>query len=336
MNTLPKETDHALHPFQQLTPDRVMDAVESQGFRCDCRTFALNSYENRVYQVGIEEGTPLIAKFYRPGRWSDGQILEEHRFCRELAEEELSVVEPWQNGEGETLFRHGEFRFALYRRQGGHAPEFDDLHNLPILGRMLARIHSIGAVRPFTERPALDSLSFGYASVDLLTAGGFIPDEYRDSYLSVTEQLLAHIDAIVADVGPVVLIRTHGDCHSGNILWREGVPHFVDFDDARTAPAIQDLWMMLSGERSRQLLQLDKLLEGYGEFRTFDQRELRLVEPLRALRMLHHSAWLARRWQDPVFPRTFPWFNTTRYWGEQILHLREQLAALAEPPLELP
>jgi Ser/Thr protein kinase RdoA (MazF antagonist) len=323
------------HPFQQLTPDRVMDAVESQGFHCDCRTLALNSYENRVYQVGIEEEAPLIAKFYRPGRWSDGQILEEHHFCRELAEEELPVVAPWSDGTGETLFRYGGFRFALYRRQGGHAPEFDNLDNLPILGRMLARIHGVGGRRSFLERPVLDSRSFGYDSVDLV-ARTFIPADYLNSYLSVTGQLLKAIDAIVADTGPVMLLRTHGDCHSGNVLWRDGAPHFVDFDDARMAPAVQDLWMMLSGERPRQVAQLEKLLDGYWEFRDFDPRELRLIEPLRALRMLHHAAWLARRWDDPIFPRTFPWFNTTNYWGEQILHLREQLAVLSEPPLALP
>lgn len=323
------------HPFQTLTPSFIMDAIESQGFRCDCRTFALNSYENRVYQVGIDEEQPLIAKFYRPGRWSDAQILEEHRFCLELADHELPVVAPWTNLEGQSLFHHGGFRFALYPRQGGHAPEFDNLDNLLILGRMLGRIHRIGSIRPFEFRPALDSQNFGHASVALI-AEGFIPDEYRDSYLAVTGQLLTAIDACLAGAGPIRSIRTHGDCHAGNILWRGGAPHFVDFDDARQAPAVQDLWMMLSGERPRQTAQIDALLEGYREFNDFDPRELRLIEPLRALRMLHHSAWLARRWEDPMFPRTFPWFNTVRYWGEQIIHLREQLAALAEPPLELP
>lgn len=322
------------HPFQTLTPSFIMDAVESQGFVCDCRTFALNSYENRVYQVGIDEGQPLIAKFYRPGRWSDGQILEEHRFCFELAEHELPVVAPITNAGGESLFHHEGFRFALYPRQGGHAPEFDNLDNLPILGRMLGRIHSIGSVRPFERRPALDSQSFGHESVALI-AGRFIPEEYRESYMAVTGQLLAAIDAIMAEAAPISYIRAHGDCHTGNILWRDNAPHFVDFDDARMAPAVQDLWMMLSGDRSRQMAQLDALIEGYSEFCTFHPAELRLVEPLRALRMLHYSAWLARRWQDPTFPRAFPWFNTVAYWGEHILQLREQLASLAEPPLEL-
>lgn len=321
------------HPFQNLTPGFIMDAVESQGFRCDCRTSLLNSYENRVYQVGLEEREPFIVKVYRPGRWSDGQIIEEHQFCNELAEHELPVVAPWMNAAGETLFHHGGFRFALYPRQGGRAPEFDNLHNLPILGRMLGRIHRIGAVQPFAQRPALDSRSFGHTSVELIRER-FIPDEYRESYTAVTGQLLQEIDAITAEVSPRY-IRAHGDCHAGNILWRDGAPHFVDFDDARMAPAVQDLWMMLSGERERQTAQVAALVEGYSEFHDFQGAELRLIEPLRALRMLHYSAWLARRWEDPIFPVTFPWFNSVRYWGEHVLQLREQLAALAEPPLEL-
>jgi Ser/Thr protein kinase RdoA (MazF antagonist) len=322
------------HPFQTLTPSFIMDAVESQGYRCDCRTSALNSYENRVYQVGIEEGLPLIAKFYRPGRWTDEQIVEEHQFCFELVEQELSVVAPIRNAAGESLFHYAGFRFALYPRQGGHAPEFDNNENLLILGRMLGRIHSIGAVRPFLQRPALDSVSFGHDSVDLITSK-FIPDEYRASYVAVTGQLLQIVDERLAG-GEIRYIRTHGDCHAGNILWRDGAPHFVDFDDSRMAPAVQDLWMMLSGERQRQLAQLAELVKGYNEFNHFRASELRLIEALRALRMLHYSAWLASRWDDPAFPATFPWFNTVRYWGEHILQLREQVAALQEPPLELP
>ncbi|NVN98911.1 MAG: serine/threonine protein kinase, partial [Geobacteraceae bacterium] len=224
---------------------------------------------------------------------------------------------------------------ALYPRQGGHAPEFDNLDNLLILGRMLGRIHAIGAIRPFEHRPTLDLQSFGYSSAEFIRER-FIPAEYRDSYTALTEQLLAAIETIFAEAGNISYIRSHGDCHAGNILWRGGAPHFVDFDDARMAPAVQDLWMMLSGERPRQTAQLAELIEGYSEFNDFNPRQLRLVGALRALRMLHYSAWLARRWEDPIFPRTFPWFNTIRYWGEQILELREQLAALEEPPLELP
>jgi len=322
------------HPFQALTPNFIIDAVESQGFCCDCRNLILNSYENRVYQIGIEDGSPLISKFYRPERWSNEQILEEHRFCFELAEHELPVVAPIRNNLGESLFTYQGFSFSLYLRQGGHAPEFDNLDNLLILGRMLGRIHSIGSVRPFSHRPTLDSRSFGYDSVALIMES-FIPPDYRPSYEAVTGQLLQAIDGIMAGIGPVNFIRTHGDCHAGNILWRDNAPHFVDFDDARMAPAVQDLWMMLSGERPRQLAQLEALIKGYREFYDFNPAELRLIEVLRTLRMLHYSAWLARRWQDPLFPHTFPWFNTVNYWGEHILQLREQLAALEEAPLEL-
>jgi Ser/Thr protein kinase RdoA (MazF antagonist) len=323
------------HPIQVLTPSFIMDVIETQGFRCDCRTLALNSYENRVYQVGIEEEAPMIVKFYRPARWSAEQIKEEHEFCRELAENELPVVAPWRNPAGETLFAYEGFLFALYPRQGGHAPEFDNLDNLLILGRMLGRMHAVGAVHPFLARPRLDVEGFGRESVAVIREG-FIPKEYLESYEAVTEQLLQGIEAAFAEAGRVRHLRVHGDCHAGNILWRDGAPHFVDFDDARTAPAVQDIWMMLSGERSRQTLQLDSVIEGYREFNDFDPRELRLIEPLRALRMLHYTAWLARRWDDPSFPQNFPWFNTVRYWGEHILELREQVGALSEEPLQLP
>ena len=311
-----------------------MDAVESRGFRCDCRNLALNSYENRVYQVGIEDGLPLIAKFYRPGRWSDRQIMEEHGFCHELAGHELPVVTPLRNDAGESLASYGGILFALYPRQGGHAPEFDNLDNLLVLGRTLGRMHRVGGSSSFTARPSLDCQTHGHGSVALIR-DHFIPDEYRESYTAVTDRLLEAVEAAFGECAPVSCIRTHGDCHAGNILWRDGAPHFVDFDDARMAPAVQDLWMMLSGDRRRRTEQLEALLEGYREFCRFDHRELRLIEPLRALRMLHYSAWIAARWDDPAFPEAFPWFNTVRYWGEQILTLREQLAALDEPPLEI-
>lgn len=322
------------HPFDRLTPSFIMDAVESQGFVCDCRTFALNSYENRVYQVGIEDGEPLIAKFYRPERWSDDAIVEEHRFCQELVEQELPVVAPLGNEAGETLFDFKGFRFALFPRKGGHAPELDNLDNLHTLGRLLGRIHLVGAVRPFGHRPTLDVQSFGRNSVALISAD-FIPAEYRDVYDSVCQQLLQTIETIISDAEPVTFLRTHGDCHIGNILWRDQAPHFVDFDDARMAPAVQDVWMLLSGDRQQQTVQLDEIISGYTEFYDFHPRELRLIEALRTLRMLHFSAWLARRWNDPTFPRSFSWFNTMAYWGQHILDLREQLAALHEPPLQL-
>ncbi len=322
------------HPFDRLTPSFIMDAVETQGFYCDCRILALNSYENRVYQVGIEDDKPLIAKFYRPKRWSKQQIREEHLFTQELAEHELPVVAPWRNAAGESLFKYQDFRFALYPRKGGHAPELDNLEHLNVLGRLLGRIHLIGARTPFSERPKLDSQTFGHRNVELISEN-FIPANYRESYRSLTRDLLQIIDERFAQLADVRYLRTHGDCHSGNMLWREDAPNFVDFDDARMAPAVQDLWMLLSGAEEQQRRQLEKILEGYQEFNDFDFRELQLIEPLRTLRIINYSAWLATRWDDPAFPRTFPWFNTLQYWGEHILELREQMSALLEPALSL-
>lgn len=322
------------HPFDRLTPEFIMDAIEAQGYRCDCRVLALNSYENRVYQVGIDEGEPLIAKFYRPGRWSDAQILEEHLFTQELVAHELPVVAPLSDAAGHSLQHFGGFRFALYPRKGGHPPELDNPEHLQMLGRLLGRIHLLGASRPFAERPELDIKSFGHASVALI-GEQFIPNDYRESYLSLTRDLLQGIEECFSRAGTVQKIRLHGDCHSGNILWRYGTPHFVDFDDARMAPAVQDLWMLLSGDATQQRRQLEKVLDGYRGFFDFNPAELQLIEPLRSLRMLNYSAWLARRWEDPAFPRTFPWFNSLPYWGGHILELREQLAKLQEPPLQL-
>ena len=322
------------HPFDQLTPDFLMDAVESQGYRCDCRILTLNSYENRVYQIGIEDKEPLIAKFYRPERWSDAQIQEEHDFTLELAAHELPVVPPLRNANKETLHQYQGFRFSLSPCKGGHSPELDNLEHLLIIGRLLSRMHSLGASQPFRERPTLDSQSFGHECVAFIVEK-FIPPEYKESYQSLTRDLLQQIDERFSRLGSVQNIRVHGDCHNGNMLWRDGTPHFVDFDDARMAPAIQDLWMLLSGSEDQQRRQLDKVLEGYHQFYDFNFTELQLIEPLRTLRMIHHSAWLAKRWEDPAFPRTFPWFNTVQYWGEHILELREQLSALQEPVLQL-
>ncbi len=322
------------HPFDRLTPSFIMDAIETQGFYCDCRIFALNSYENRVYQIGIEDTDPLIAKFYRPERWTNQQIIEEHQFTQELAEQELPVVAPWQNDAGESLFDYQDFRFTLYPRKGGHAPELDNLEHLKVLGRLLGRIHLIGARTPFFDRPKLDSQTFGHQNVALI-GEKFIPTDYRESYQSLTRDLLQMIDERFARLPNIRNIRTHGDCHSGNMLWRDGAPNFVDFDDARMAPAMQDLWMLLSGEQEQQRLQMEKILEGYHDFNDFNFQELQLIEPLRTLRIINYSAWLATRWDDPAFPRTFPWFNTLQYWGEHILELREQFSALQEPALSL-
>jgi Ser/Thr protein kinase RdoA (MazF antagonist) len=311
-----------------------MDAVETQGFHCDCRMLTLNSYENRVYQVGIEDQQPLIVKFYRPNRWSKEQILEEHGFTLELAEQELSVVAPWVNPAGETLHSYQDFYFSISPRQGGHSPELDNLEHLLIIGRVLSRIHLLGATRPFLTRPTLNPQSHGHECAEFITKN-FIPLEYRESYETLTRDLLQQIDERFSRLATIPRIRVHGDCHNGNMLWRNEAPHFVDFDDSRMAPAIQDIWMLLSGSTDQQRQQLDKILTGYHQFYDFNLLELQLIEPLRTLRMIYYSAWLARRWDDPAFPRTFPWFNSIQYWGEHILELREQLAALQEPALQL-
>lgn len=322
------------HPYDALTPDCVIDAVESAGYRCDCRLLALNSYENRVYQVGIEDAAPLIAKFYRPERWSAAQILEEHAFSLELAEAEIPVVAPLRNAQGETLHEHGGFRFALFPRRGGHPPELDDLDNLLVLGRTLGRMHRVGAVRAFAHRPQLHPRVMLVENCEYLAAH-WIPRELRPAFDSLARHLAERILPLWREVDEEELIRLHGDCHAGNILWRDECAHFVDLDDCCSAPAVQDLWMFLSGERDRRQLQLAELVEGYSEFHDFPARQLRWVEALRTLRIVHHAAWLGRRWQDPAFPRSFPWFGSERFWAEHILQLREQLAALEEPPLQL-
>ena len=322
------------HPFDKLTPDLLIDAVESQGFLSDGGFLALNSYENRVYQIGIENKTPMIAKFYRPNRWTDEQIFEEHQFCFQLQEQELPVVCPWLNSEGKSISHHEGFRFALYERKGGRAPELDNLDNLFILGRLLGRFHGIGATQPFKYRPTLNVKNFGWDSYELISKD-FMPKELSPAYDSLALDVLKAIDEILAGYGQINNIRVHGDCHSGNILWRDDYPHFVDFDDARMAPAIQDIWMLLSGDREEQTAQITEIIQGYNEFYNFDYRQLRLIEVFRTLRIMHHSAWIARRWSDPAFPRAFSWFDSPRYWSDHILALREQLAALNEPPLEV-
>lgn len=325
---------HKVHPFDTLTPDFLIAAIESTGAVCDGRMFPLNSYENRVYQIGIEAGEPIIAKFYRPNRWSEDQIREEHEFCFELVEAELPVIAPWKNTVNESLFFYGDFRFALFPRRGGHAPELESLDNLFAIGRLMGRMHLVGASKSFRARPLLDVQSYGRESVETLLEG-FIPDSLREAYESLANDLLKAIDEVFAAQADTPLLRIHGDCHAGNMLWRDDTMHFVDFDDARTGPAVQDLWMLLSGDAREQSAQLSEIVSGYEEFFEFLPRQLALVESLRTLRIMHYVAWIARRWQDPAFPRAFPWFNTERFWGEHILTLREQLAALAEPPLRL-
>ncbi|MGY4533648.1 Ser/Thr protein kinase RdoA (MazF antagonist) [Pseudomonas sp. TE3786] len=321
------------HPFADLTPDLVLDAVESIGFLSDARVMALNSYENRVYQVGIEDSQPLIAKFYRPARWSDAAILEEHAFTAELADCEVPVVAPLVHND-KTLFEHQGFRFTLFPRRGGRAPEPGNLDQLYRLGQLLGRLHAVGASKPFAHRAELTIQSFGHESLATLLEGGFIPKSLLPAYESVARDALKRVEDLYATT-PYKAIRMHGDCHPGNMMCRDEVFHIVDLDDCRMGPAVQDLWMMLAGDRQERLGQLAELVDGYQEFHDFNPSQLPLIEALRTLRLMHYSAWLARRWDDPAFPMSFPWFGTERYWGEQILVLREQLSALQEEPLRL-
>lgn len=330
-----QDTDHQSTnlDYAELGPDTIIDAVESLGCLCNGQILALNSYENRVYRVGIEDRTPVIAKFYRPERWTNAQILEEHEFCEELVEADLPVVKPLKFDD-DSLFEFNGYRFALYPLQGGRAAEFDNLDNLFTMGRYMGRMHAAASAKSFVHRPSINNQSFGYESASLISRE-FIPASLKEVYCSVTDELLAIIDQRLSAYPNIHTIRTHGDCHSGNVLWRDDAPHFVDFDDARTAPAIQDIWMLLSGARNEQEIQLSSILEGYEEFARFNAEELCIMEALRSLRIMHYAAWLARRWTDPAFPRAFPWFHTERYWGEHILELKEQLSAMQEPPLRL-
>ena len=320
------------HPYAALTPDCALDALDSTGLKADGRLLALNSFENRVYQIGVEDAQPVVVKFYRPARWSDAAILEEHAFTAELAAEEIPVVAPLVLT-GATLHVHAGFRFAVYPKQGGRMAEFDRAGVLQWMGRFLSRIHAVGARQDFVHRPALDLESFGHASRDFLASGNWLPADLRPAWDSVVDHALASVAHCYARAGAVRGIRLHGDCHAGNVLWTDAGPHFVDFDDARTGPAVQDLWMLLSGERDAQQAQLNEILAGYEDFMEFDPRELHLVEALRTLRLIHYAAWLARRWDDPAFPVAFPWFNTQQYWQARILELREQIALMDEPPL---
>ena len=323
-------------PYRDLTPDLILDAVETCGWRCDGRQFALNSYDNRVYQVGVEDGTALIAKFYRPQRWSNDAILEEHGFSIELAAREIPVVAPLATGDGATLHEHRGFRFALFPKRSGRAPELENPDTLRWLGRFLGRTHAVGALRPFRHRPALDIASFGEEPARFVIEHEFVPVDLETAYQTITHDALQRVAQCYQRAGAVRNIRLHGDCHAGNILWTDGGPHFVDLDDCRSGPAMQDLWMLLSGDRAAMSLQLGHVVAGYREFHDFNRGELALIEALRTLRMIHYAGWLARRWHDPAFPASFPWFNTQRYWQDQILALREQCAAMDEPPPELP
>ncbi len=327
------DTSSALQAFSNLTPDTMLDAIESTGLRCDGRFLALNSYENRVYQVGLDQGTPLVAKFYRPNRWSEESILEEHRFTLALAEQEIPVIPPIVDSNGNTLHQYRFYRFALYPRRGGRAPELDNPDHLEQMGRFIGRIHAMGRTQPFEHRPTLDIESFAIQPRRFLLDHDFIPGHLLKAYQSLTTDLITQIEQCFERAGNVQHLRLHGDCHPGNILWTDAGPHVVDFDDARMGPAIQDLWMFLSGDRNYMTARLADVLEGYTQFYDFNPLELHLIEALRTLRMIHYAAWLATRWSDPAFPLAFPWFNTLNYWEEHIQSLREQAALMNEPPL---
>lgn len=326
-------TDAATLAFGDLRPEDIVATLEQTGFACDGRFLALNSYENRVYQVGIEDGKPVVAKFYRPGRWTDKAIQEEHDFAIDLADQDIPVVAPLEI-DGETLLHSGHFRLAVYPCRGGRAPDLDNYELLNQLGRLVARIHLEGATCSFLHRPRIDIDSYGVTSIDYLLDNDFIPEDNREAYESIVEFVLDGIEACYARAGTTREIRLHADFHPGNVLVDQDKLHIVDLDDARHGPAVQDLWMFMSGDRAEQTPQLAALLEGYQLFRPFDARELHLVEALRSLRIMHYAAWLARRWGDPAFKIAFPWFDSRRYWDDHVLTLREQIALMQEPPLE--
>jgi Ser/Thr protein kinase RdoA (MazF antagonist) len=320
-----------LQPFSGLTPDVVLDAAASFGFEGDGRLFALNSYENRVYRLGAASG-PLVLKFYRPERWSDAQIKEEHTFTLELAAAELPVAEPLRLGE-ETLLRYKDYRFAAFPWLPGRAPELDAPDARVVLGRTIARIHAIGASRSFRSRPRIGIERLGLQAREQVLASELLPSALATSYAAAVDVLIERARRAFVSAGPVHDMRIHGDLHPGNLLWNERGPVFVDLDDCASGPRIQDLWMLLAGEAAEQQREWADLLEGYSQFGEIDPRELTLVEPLRGLRMLHHAAWVVQRWDDPAFPRAFPWFGETRFWERHIGDLLEQVGAIDDPPL---
>jgi Ser/Thr protein kinase RdoA (MazF antagonist) len=320
-------------PFASLSFDLMLDALLELGLEGDGTLVALNSYENRVYQVGIEGKSPVIVKFYRPNRWSDAQILEEHAFTLELAEREIPVVPALDIG-GNTLHHAKQFAFAVFERRGGRAPDIEHPETLAWLGRFLGRIHAVGALKRYAVRPTLDLATFGEEPRAWLLKSDFIPKELRESYAAISALALEGVRNQLSST-PTTTQRVHGDCHIGNVLWTDSGPHFVDFDDSRMAPAVQDLWMLLSGSRDDQAIQMRAILSGYQEFADFDIGQLRIIEALRTLRLVHYSAWLARRWHDPAFPSAFPWFASVRYWEERISELRDQIAALSDEPLSV-
>ena len=335
--SLGKKSISSTHPYSTLTPESVLDAIASVGLRPDGRLLGLNSYENRVYQVYLEEGPPVVAKFYRPGRWSDGQIVEEHEFAAQLLEREVPVVAPLAF-DGKTLQKTSSepvFPFAVYPRRGGRTPNLEDPKALEWIGRFIGRIHAVGASAPFLLRPHLNLENFGKEPREWLLKNASIPKDLLESWKAASGQALDGVSRNFQIAGEIKQIRLHGDCHPGNILWTDDGPHFVDLDDARMGPAVQDLWMLLSGDRADMSHQLQDVLACYEDFMEFDRHALNLVEALRTLRLIHYSAWIARRWDDPAFPAAFPWFGSQRYWQDRILELKEQIALMEEGPLAI-
>ena len=333
-------------PFAALTPEAVLDALDAVGMRGDGRLIQLNSYENRVFQVFLESAAVVVPKFYRPGRWSDEQILEEHGFAAELAAAEIPVVAPLAlelaahprravalAGDPPTLAHSLGQRFSVSPRRSGRAPELDDPATLEWIGRFIGRIHAVGAIRRFVHRGRIDAQTHGVAPRDYLLDNDWVPPDALPRWRGIVDAALDLVQRAFDGLPDLRTLRLHGDCHPGNILWSDAGPHFVDLDDALTGPAVQDLWMLLSGDRASMTRQLGAVLAGYEDFMDFDWRELRLVEPLRTLRMIHHSAWIARRWNDPAFPVAFPWFDGAAYWQQQATQLNEQVEAMREAPL---
>jgi len=320
-------------PYAGLQPEVVLAAVETQGYLCNGRMLALNSYENRVYQIGIEDALSLVVKFYRPERWDDQTILEEHAFSHELVENEIPVAAPLRDTNGATLHTYQGYRFAVFESVGGRHAELDNDEHLRWLGRYLARIHAVGRAQRFQHRPRIEVERMAVQSYQFVLENGFVPKDLELAYRSIAEDVVARLHNAFESAFDLRYQRLHGDCHVGNIMWTANGPIFVDLDDCLSGPVIQDLWMFLSGDKTEMERQLFILMEGYQQFADFDPLELNLIEPLRTLRMMHYSAWLARRWHDPAFPQAFPWFESPRYWEEQILSLREQLSAFDEPGL---
>jgi len=334
IDTSTTDTTASKDSFAALSPDLIIEAIESDDkLLCDGRLLALNSYENRVYRVGIEDGEPLIAKFYRPGRWTEEQINEEHEFALELAAADIPVVAPLATDSGDTLRKQGEFYFALYPMRGGRSPELDNPDQLQIIGRFIGRLHKVSETAQFNHRSVVDSQTLGRESSEYLTSNNRLPPELATAYTSLINDLLSKVEARFDACKQVESIRLHGDFHPGNILWRDETPHIVDLDDARTGPAVQDIWLFLSGDRQYQQARLADLLDGYTMFRDFDPAELGLVEALRTLRIIHYAAWLDKRREEPAFQQAFPWLESNRYWDDHILSLKEQSSALDEAPL---